>query len=102
MVVTPVSPLNLDRYEIKYVIPMSLVKPISEYVEQFCEMDYYSQISPDNFYVINSLYLDTLSKWVLRKQQNEEYAYSCFRIRSYGYDPKPPYYLESKQKIRAF
>jgi hypothetical protein len=102
MAIKPVSPLNLDRYEIKYLIPMSMVQPISEYVEQFCEMDYYSQISPDNFYVINSLYLDTVSKYVLRKQQNVEHAFSCFRIRSYGADPKPPFYVESKQKIREF
>jgi hypothetical protein len=102
MAIKPVSPLNLDRYEIKYLIPMAMVKPISEYVEQFCEMDYYSQISHDNFYVINSLYLDTVSKFVLRKQQNQEHAFSCFRIRSYGPSPKPPYYVESKQKIGDF
>lgn len=102
MAIKPISPLNLDRYEIKYLIPMDLVKPISEYVEQFCQMDYYSQISTDHFYVINSLYLDNLSNYVLRKQQNAEHAFSCFRIRSYGADPKPPYYLESKQKIGDF
>jgi hypothetical protein len=102
MAIKPVSPLNLDRYEIKYLIPMAMVQPISEYVEQFCEMDYYSQISPDNFYVINSLYLDTLSKYVLRKQQNVEHAFSCFRIRSYGANPKLPFYVESKQKIGEF
>jgi len=102
MAIKPVSPLNLDRYEIKYLIPMSMVQPISDYVEQFCEMDYYSQISPDHFYVINSLYLDTLSKYVLRKQQNVEHAFSCFRIRSYGANPKLPFYVESKQKIGEF
>ena len=102
MSIQPISPLNLDRYELKYIIPRALVAPISAYVEQYCEMDYYSKISPDNFYVINSLYLDTPSLFIARKQQNSENDYSCFRVRSYGADPKPPFYFESKQKIHSF
>jgi hypothetical protein len=102
MSVKPVSPLNLDRYELKYVIPFSMVEPISRYVEQYCEMDYYSQVSHDGFYVINSLYLDTSNLLIFRRQQDIEFDYSCFRIRSYGNDPRPPYFLESKQKVRDF
>ncbi len=102
MAIQAISPLNLDRYELKYVIPFSMVEPISRYVEQYCELDYYSQISPDKFYVINSLYLDTPSLLMGRRQQDAENDYSSFRIRSYGVNPKPPYYVESKQKIRDF
>lgn len=102
MSITPVSPLNLERYELKYRIPANMVEPISDYVSQYCDMDFYSQISPDGFYLINSLYLDTPSFYILRRQETAEFDYSCFRIRSYGDRPKPPYYFESKQKMRDF
>lgn len=102
MALQAVSPLNLERYEVKYLVPMDMVDAISDYVAQYCEMDYYSQISSDGFYVINSLYLDTPSLFLFHKPQTGSLDYSCFRIRSYGADPKPPYYFESKQKIREF
>ncbi|MGZ3711238.1 MAG: VTC domain-containing protein [Bdellovibrionota bacterium] len=96
------SPLNLDRYELKYRIPIHLIDPITDYVNQYCEMDYYSQISPGGYYVINSLYMDNISLFMMRRPLSTELDYSSFRIRSYGLDPKPPYYLESKQKIGDF
>lgn len=102
MTAKAVSPLNLDRYELKYRIPISLIEPITDYVNQYCEMDYYSQISPGGFYIINSLYLDSMNRIMMRRPLGIEFAYSSFRIRSYGADPKPPYYLESKQKIENF
>lgn len=102
MTVTPVSPLNLDRYEFKFRISTNLIEPITEYANQYCEMDYYSQISPGGFYVINSLYLDSMNYFMMRRPLGLEMAYSSFRIRSYGLDPKPPYYLESKQKVQDF
>lgn len=97
----PVSPLTLDRYELKYLIPYSMVEPISRYVEMFCEMDYYSQISPDYFYTINSLYFETPSLYFLRAKENLTGRYSL-RVRSYGDHPKPPYFFEVKQKIGEF
>lgn len=98
----PVSPLNLDRYELKYRIHSSLIDPISEYVAHYCDMDYYSQISPNGFYIINSLYLDSPSLYIYNRRETMEFDYSCFRIRSYGAQPKAPYYFESKQKVRDF
>src|SRR5688572_21136864 len=98
MSLKPISPLNLERYELKFKIPYRLVDPITDYVSRYCEMDYYSQISPGGFYVINSLYFDTPTYFIYRRQVTGEMQYSGFRIRSYGSDPVPPYYFESKQK----
>ncbi|MCO5142923.1 MAG: polyphosphate polymerase domain-containing protein [Oligoflexia bacterium] len=100
--VKAVSPLTLDRYELKYLIPYEMVAPISKYVEQFCEMDYYSQISPNHAYVINSLYLDTPSLQLLNRKENGDPGYFSLRIRSYGTNPKLPLFFESKQKYRDF
>ncbi len=98
----PVSPLFLERYELKYLIPLSLVGPISRYVEMYCDMDYYSQISPDQFYTINSLYLDSPNFYIFRaKELANAYSFNM-RIRSYGDMPKPPYFFEVKHKLREF
>lgn len=102
MTAKAISPLNLDRYELKYRIPVSLIEPITEYANQYCEMDYYSQISPGGFYIINSLYLDSINHYMMRRPQGAEFDYSSFRIRSYGLEPKPPFFLESKQKSKDF
>jgi VTC domain len=97
----PVSPLVLERYELKYLIPMSMVEPISRYVERFCTLDYYSQISPDKFYTINSLYFESPTFYFMRAKENMTARYSL-RVRSYGDDPVPPYYFETKEKIADF
>lgn len=98
----PVSPLALERYELKYLIPLQRVDPISQFVERYCEMDYYSQVSPDLFYTINSLYLDTPSLYILRFKETANAFNFNMRIRSYGECPKPPYFFEIKYKLRDF
>lgn len=98
----PISPLELERYELKYLIPLSLVGPISQFVERYCEMDYYSRVSPDQFYTINSLYLDTPSLYLLRfKEAANAFSFNM-RVRSYGGSPQPPYFFEIKYKLRDF
>lgn len=97
-----VSPLNLERYELKYLIPLELVDPISRYVETYCHMDYYSQIEKDCFYTINSLYLDSPSLYLMRaKEMAQAYSFNM-RIRSYGDGKKGPYFFEIKHKVREF
>lgn len=98
----PVSPLALERYELKYLIPHTLVEPISRFIEPYCEMDYYSKISPDTFYTINSLYLDSPSCFILRSKETANAFSFNIRIRSYGENPEPPYFFEIKYKLREF
>lgn len=97
-----VSPLFFERYELKYPIPYRLVDPISEYVKAYCDMDYYSQISPDSFYTINSLYLDSPVLSFYRNKEEVVPHRMNMRIRSYGDNPKPPYFFEVKEKAQDF
>lgn len=97
-----VSPLFFERYEIKYLIPYRLVDPISEYVKAYCDMDYYSEISPDSFYTINSLYLDSPVHTFYHNSDGVNPKRFNMRIRSYGDDPKPPYFFEVKEKTADF
>lgn len=97
-----VSPLFFERYEIKYLIPYRLVDPISEYVKAYCDMDYYSEISPDSFYTINSLYLDSPVHTFYHAKDDAVPKRFNMRIRSYGDEPKPPYFFEVKEKTADF
>lgn len=98
----PISPLELERYELKYLIPRELIAPISRFVEIYCELDYYSQIAPDQLYTINSLYLDSPSLFLLRSRETANAFSFNMRVRSYGRNPRPPYFFEIKYKLRDF
>lgn len=97
-----VSPLLLQRYELKYHIPASLVEPISRYIEGFCALDYYSQISPQNSYTINSLYFDSPQFLLLRRKEAGVEPTCSVRVRSYGDFPQAPYFTEIKIKKNDF
>lgn len=78
-----------------------MVEPISRDVEMFCEMDCYSQMSHDHFYMINSFYFGTPNFHFMRAKENQTSRFSL-RVRSYGETPKAPYFFETKQKIEEF
>lgn len=96
----------LERYELKFTVPASLVEPICGFIAPYCRKDSYSAISPDGFYQVNSLYLDTPEFLFLRNRLNGCENRFNMRVRSYGENPKLPYFLEVKQKrgdvIRKF
>jgi SPX domain protein involved in polyphosphate accumulation len=93
------APLTvLERYELKYTIPMAMVDPISLFVEAYCEMDSHSASSPDGFYQVNSLYFDTPEYLFLRNRLERIPNRFNMRVRSYGARPVTPYFLEVKQK----
>jgi SPX domain protein involved in polyphosphate accumulation len=94
--------MNLNRRELKFQIPQSLVEPICRYMEPYCEMDKYSQIAPDHYYTINSLYLDNDQMLLLeRKRLNLPRRFSM-RIRSYGKRATFPAFMEIKGKQDMF
>ncbi|WP_051284153.1 polyphosphate polymerase domain-containing protein [Desulforegula conservatrix] len=93
-----VIPPLLERYELKYIIPYSLIDPISDFVSAYCSLDLYCLNSPKGFYRINSLYLDSPDWLFLRMQLDEMDNRIVMRVRSYGDSPRVPYFLEIKQK----
>ncbi|HAJ79722.1 MAG TPA: hypothetical protein DCO75_08110 [Fibrobacteres bacterium] len=91
-------PSIIERFELKYTIPVSFVEPISKFVSPYCSLDKYSEISSDKFYIINSLYFDTPDFLFLRQRRLRTENRFNMRIRSYGESPTPPYFLEIKQR----
>ncbi|MCP4135838.1 MAG: polyphosphate polymerase domain-containing protein [bacterium] len=89
---------DMERYELKYTIPEYMINPISDYLSIYCSPDEYSEKSKDGFYRINNLYFDSDSFLFLRRKLNEVPDRFNMRIRSYGEHPRPPYFLEIKNK----
>lgn len=94
-----VSPLVFDRYELKYLIPASMVEPISQHISAYCELDPYSLSSHDQFYTVNSLYLDTPRFLFLRRKLDGLSDRFNMRIRGYGGEE---FFLEMKFKSQGF
>lgn len=92
------TPLLMERYELKYTIPPSLIKPIADFVALYCKKDPHSQASTTGFYRVNNLYLDSPGYLFMRMRREGAANRFNLRIRSYGDIPEFPYFLEIKQK----
>jgi len=94
--------MNLLRRELKFQIPTSMVDDISRFIAPYCDLDHYSSIMPDNYYVINSLYFDTASMLFLERKRLNMSGRFSMRLRSYGSEPKYPAFFEVKSKINQW
>ena len=92
-------PSVLQRFEFKYHIPRSMIKPVSDFVKAYCFLDKYSEMSPTGFYRINNLYLDSPFHTFLKNRLEGKENRFNMRIRSYGENPEPPYFWEIKCKF---
>lgn len=91
-------PAVLERYELKYTIPLEWVEPIAAFIRPYCFMDAYSARCADGFYRVNSLYLDSPDLTFLRTKLCGAAKRFNMRIRTYGDDPGFPYFFEVKHK----
>lgn len=91
-------PPRLERYELKYLIPYSLVESVSDFASVYCSLDKHSEDAQDTFYRVNSLYFDTPNYTFLKNRMYGRDNRFNMRVRSYGDNPVAPYYLEIKQK----
>ncbi len=89
---------TLERYEMKYVVPPDMIGPISSFAEAYCALDWHSAQAEAGFYQVNSLYLDSPAFDFLRMRLGGSPNRFNMRVRSYGFRPRPPYFLEVKRK----
>ncbi|MCX7725446.1 MAG: polyphosphate polymerase domain-containing protein [Chitinispirillaceae bacterium] len=93
-------PPVLERYELKYTIPLEMVDEICDFISPYCSLDKYSEIAPDLYYTINSLYFDTPDFLLLRLKLQQAETRFNMRVRTYGEKPTLPWFLEIKHKRR--
>jgi SPX domain protein involved in polyphosphate accumulation len=75
-----------------------MVQPICDYIKAYCEQDPFSKKSPDGYYQVNSLYLDTFNFDLLKNKKVKRFNRFNLRVRSYGDGSQPPYFFEKKCK----
>ncbi len=97
-------PPVLERYELKYLIPMSYVEPITQFLAPYCQLDYFSTQAKDEdyFYRVNSLYFDTRNYEFLKQRLWGRDSRFNMRVRTYGEGNEPPYFMEIKHKTGTF
>jgi len=97
-------PAVLERYELKYLIPMSYVEPITQFISPYCDYDYFSLQAKDEdyFYRVNSLYFDTRSYEFLKQRLWGRDTRFNMRVRNYGEGKEPPYFMEIKHKTGTY
>ena len=95
-------PPVLERYELKYMIPMSYVEPISQFISPYCQLDYFSTKADDHFYPVNSLYFDTRNYEFLKQRLWGRHSRFNMRVRTYGDGKNPPYFMEIKHKTGTY
>jgi len=88
----------LERLELKFHIPETMVDPISEYVSIYCSPDKYSRDAEEGAYTVNSLYFDSPNYLFLRRRLDGSANRVNMRVRSYGDMGELPFFLEIKQK----
>ena len=91
-------PSLLERHELKYLIPFSLVDDISDFLSIYCSKDKYSENSGDGLYDVYSLYFDSPDYLFLRKRLEGAENRFNMRIRTYNIDSGMPCFFEIKQK----
>jgi len=94
-------PSLLERYELKYLIPESLITPISDFVSIYCSKDNYGEKTEDGFYDIYSLYFDTPDYLFFRKRMEGAASRFNMRIRTYDDQSGLPCFFEVKQKYNG-
>lgn len=90
----------LKRHELKYLIPISYVEPISQFIAPYCQLDFHSVNAAEQFYLVNSLYFDTHNCEFLEQRLWGRDSRFNMRARTYA-DGKPPYFLEIKHKTSS-
>ena len=90
-------PPVLQRHELKYLIPASMVDPVSQFISPYCQLDFHSHKAEDYFYLVNSLYFDTRDCEFLKQRLFGSDSRFNMRVRTYA-EGKPPYFMEIKHK----
>lgn len=88
--------MTMSRFEHKYRIPEELAEEIQHVARFHVDPDDHSI---DGDYPVNSLYFDTPRNDDAQETDDGVALRSKVRLRCYAQDPKPPFFLELKQRF---
>ncbi len=91
--------MQLQRWELKYVIPPELALMVREFVRSYLELDEYGAKRPDLSYTIHNLYLDSTELAIYWGTINGDKNRYKLRLRFYEDNPHAPVYFEIKRRM---
>lgn len=92
--------IELERYEAKYIIHLSEVNAIRDYILPFVVPDPNATKTPPE-YTVTTLQLDSEDKALYRAKEVEAQNRFKLRIRTYGTVKSGPVFMEIKRKIKG-
>src|SRR3989339_165031 len=93
------NPSLFERYELKFFVSAEQIKRISEFASVYCKQDRHSALTPDGYYLVNNLYFDSPQRIFYQMRMQRAPNRFNMRVRSYGENPVPPFFMEIKQKV---
>lgn len=91
--------MQLQRWELKYVIPEELALAVREFARSYLELDEYGAKRADLSYTIHNLYLDSEDLAIYWGTINGNKNRYKLRLRFYEDNPGAPIYFEIKRRM---
>lgn len=93
--------LQLQRFELKYVIPERVALQVRQFVAAYLEIDEYGATMPDLSYPVHSLYMDSDDLYTYRATINGMKNRYKLRLRYYNEKPDSPVFFEIKRRTNS-
>jgi len=91
--------MQLQRWELKYVIPEELALAVRDFVSSYLEIDEYGAGRPNLSYTIHNLYLDSDDLAIYWGTINGDKNRYKLRLRFYEDNPHAPIFFEIKRRM---
>ena len=91
--------LQLQRFELKYVIPEETALAVRDFVSSYLEIDEFGATLPNLSYPVHSLYLDSSDLKLYRSTINGDKNRFKLRLRFYENRPDAPVFFEIKRRM---
>src|ERR1041384_5704414 len=91
--------LQLQRFELKYVIPERVALDVRQFVCAYLDIDEYGATMPNLSYPVHSLYMDSDDLYTYRATINGDKNRYKLRLRYYNEKPDSPVFFEIKRRM---
>jgi len=91
--------MQLQRWELKYVVPEATALRIRDYIRSYLELDEFGMSQPDLSYSVHSLYLDSADLRIYWGTINGNKNRYKLRVRFYDDQPEAPVFFEIKRRV---
>src|SRR5881394_1013813 len=91
--------LQLQRFELKYLVPESVALRVRDFVSGYLEIDEYGATLPNFSYPVHSLYLDSEDLHLFHTTINGDKNRFKLRLRFYDDRKEAPIFFEIKRRM---